>query len=170
MARAAGIGVGTLFNYFATKEILGIALISDSLAIAEQQFLERRRGDESLEEDLFAFIQSGLRRLEEHRPYAAEVLEMTLNPLSRRGRCREADELRDRHWEVVADLMQRHGSAHPPASAQMHLYWSLYLGIIGCWSRDTSEHGSETLALVDQAMRLFAAAVSQSRQLGEVSI
>ena len=170
IASSAGIAVGTLFNYFSTKESLGIALISTELAAGEGDFQENRRGDESLEEELFAFIMAGLRRLDAVRVYAADVLESSLNPLSRPGRCLEADTLRDRHWEVVAGVLTRHGAAQPTAASLMHLYWSLYLGIVGFWSRDASEHQADTLALMDQTTRLFAAAALPRSIKQEVSL
>ena len=37
----------------------------------------------------------------------------------------------------------------------MHLYWTLYLGVLAFWSRDESPNQEETLVILDQSLRLF---------------
>jgi len=166
IARASDIAVGTLFNYFPTKEHLGMALVVEALAFGEQDFLERRRGNESLAEDLFAFIMSGLRRMEDDRPYAAEVLETFLNPLSHSGRSVEAEEFRLCQMMELKKIFAFH-EVDEPSPTLMHLYWSIYLAIVRLWSGDASEHLTETLALTDQATRLFADAVRAHSKVQE---
>src|SRR5688572_4819882 len=60
LARAAGIGVGTLFNYFPTKEAVAHCLLSEAYALAARKFesdLARDAAEPlSLEEELFAHI------------------------------------------------------------------------------------------------------------------
>lgn len=162
IASGAGIAIGTLFNYFPTKEALGISLIADALQAAESEFRGRRHGAESLEEDLFSFILCELRRLENLRAFAAEVIEIAFSPTPRSGRCVEAEILRNRHLEVLFEVFAVHQIDQPVSATRLHLYWSLYLGIIGFWSNDNSENQCETLALVDQATRLFAASLVTS--------
>src|SRR6266851_4288618 len=67
IAAAAGIATGTLFNYFQCKEAIAAALISEALTKAQQAFERRPRDEESLEEDLFSFIWTGLKRLRGYR-------------------------------------------------------------------------------------------------------
>src|SRR5262245_49877076 len=66
-AAASGVANGTLFNYFPSKESLLIAILAELLAQAETDYFKKRRGKESLDEDLFLFIQCGLRRMNPHR-------------------------------------------------------------------------------------------------------
>lgn len=159
IAAGAGIAVGTLFNYFPTKEALGIALIDDALVAAESEFRERCRGTEGLEDELFSYILCELRHLEKLRPFAGEVIKVSFGSRPRLGRCADAEILRDRHLAVLYEIFDRHQIVKPTSATLLHLYWSLYLGIIGFWSRDISENQCETLALVDQSTRLFAAAL-----------
>src|SRR5947209_19420946 len=60
VAAAAGIASGTLFNYFATKDAIIACLAGDAVADASA---EADAGGETLEEDLFAVIALGLRKL-----------------------------------------------------------------------------------------------------------
>ena len=50
-----GIATGTLFNYFATKEALALALAAEALAGARDDYEHKRAGEESLEEGLFGW-------------------------------------------------------------------------------------------------------------------
>src|SRR5262245_30706280 len=63
VAALAGIGHGTLFNYFASREAMGLALCDVFLARAATDAARRRAPDASLTEDLFAHASACLRRL-----------------------------------------------------------------------------------------------------------
>src|SRR5437870_12978141 len=74
IARAAGIAVGTLFNYFATKEAVVTCLVNQAVWKAQPEF--ERRAEEaapsdelSLEEELFAHVAAGLRKLKPFRKH-----------------------------------------------------------------------------------------------------
>ena len=41
----------------------------------------------------------------------------------------------------------------------LHLYWTLYLGVLAFWSRDESENQEDTLLVLDRSMHLFAQTV-----------
>ena len=162
VAAAAGIATGTLFNYFPSKEALAMSLLSEALETAPKDHLARRRGDESLEEDLFGHIAVGLRRLAPFRSFAADVLDATMTPLAivRDGEPEAAERFRARHLECVGELLADHG-VHTLSNVAMHLYWTLYLGVLAFWSRDGSPKQEETLALLDQSLRLFVRALKE---------
>src|SRR5688500_3785820 len=67
IARAAGIAVGTLFNYFPTKEAIVAGLIQDSQARTELRLAIDEH--ETLEEALFANAAASLRLLKPYRKY-----------------------------------------------------------------------------------------------------
>src|SRR5687768_16250058 len=95
IASAAEIAVGTLFNYFPTKESIVQFLVTDACARAADEFrvgVSRAPSPEStsdlvqadeplsLEEDLFAHAAGILRKLKPYRKYLPAVLETTLSP------------------------------------------------------------------------------------------
>ena len=163
LASAAGVATGTLFNYFPSKEALALALIAEAVE-AGQAVWARRRGC-TLEEDLFGLIVAGLRRLAPFQGFAADVLDATITPLAAADRASPdaAERFRTRHLELVADLLAEHGVASPPSFVTMHLYWTLYLGVLAFWSGDSSPKQEETLALLDQSLRLFVGALKESK-------
>src|SRR5687767_6381313 len=89
IALAAGIGVGTLFNYFPTKESIAGVLIGDAYKQAAEavQAQLSRDVDESisLEEALFAHVAAVLRKLRPFRRYLTAVLDTELSPLNSDG-------------------------------------------------------------------------------------
>lgn len=156
LARRARVAAGTVFNYFASKEALAAAVLARSLDDAWAERDRERRAQESAEEALFALVATELRHLAPHRAWVAELVEGGLSPLRR-----DADEgvalLRVAHLERVEDALRRAG-LRPPDEVALHLYWTLYLGVLSFWSHDASEHQSATLALLDRSIQLYCRA------------
>src|SRR5438552_8580177 len=113
IARQAEIAVGTLFNYFTSKEAIILALAADALAAATDDFAESKRLDASLQENLFLFIAAGLRRLKRHRSYLGPVIQAALSPLVAADRVHEVHALREDHLRRVNEILVAHGIAEP---------------------------------------------------------
>ena len=85
IADAAGIATGTLFNYFPTKEAADLAsLAAEAIAGVDRDFEER--AGECLEEELFAFVAAGLRKLKPLRKHLPALLETGAEPPGRYAR------------------------------------------------------------------------------------
>lgn len=172
IAQAAGIAAGTMFNYFATKEALAMTIVNEALDEAAAELEGRLRRDEALDEVLFAHVAVGLRHLTPYRHYVGEVLETALSPFAREAICEQAQQLRVSHLETVQELIASHGSpiTRVPSLVTMHLYWSLYLGVLAFWATDESPHQEDTLVILDQSMRLFVGSLSsESKSTSEVT-
>ena len=163
VATAAGIATGTLFNYFTSKESLGMTLVAEALEGAQADFAAKRRGDESLEEDLFAHVMAGLHRLLPHRAWVGAVLETACTPLGTSPACVEGAAVQEAHLTQVSDLIASHRGGATPSFVSLHLYWTLYLGLLSFWSRDETsrpgQHGEQALVLIDRSLRLFVASL-----------
>ena len=153
IAKAAGIAVGTLFNYFPSKEAIASGFLHDALTRGGSDYDRRRRGDESLEEDLFLYIISGLRQLKPHRKLVPILLETALSPVA----VNEAQQLQASQLEKIERLLHTH-TAVEPTTITLHLYWTLYTGVLSFWANDSSRNQEDTLALLDQALKMFVAA------------
>jgi AcrR family transcriptional regulator len=160
LAREAGIAAGTLFNYFPTKEAVALSLASQALAEARDDYEKKRHGEEDLEEDLFAFIAAGLRALKPLRGCLRPVVEQALSPLAASSAAGEGEALRTGHLETVGAILARHGQPEP-SFVTLHLYWTLFTGVLAFWLDDGSPHQEDTLAVLDQALKMFV------RSLGE---
>jgi AcrR family transcriptional regulator len=157
LAGEAGIAAGTLFNYFATKEAVAITLAAEALHLARDAFHESRRG-ESVEEDLFALVATSLRHLEPLRGYLRPVLEGPLSPLAGTAAAPEGESIRVEHLETVGAILCRHGQGEL-SFVTAHLYWALFSGVLAFWVEDGSPHQEDTLAVLDQAVKMFVRAL-----------
>lgn len=165
LAENAGIAIGTLFNYFASKETLGMTLVAEALDAANADFERQRRGDEALEELLFAYVAAGLRRLAPYRLAVGSIVESGLSPFTVENSS-EGQRVRAEHLEAVAELIAGDRRAASASFVTMHLYWTLYLGVLAFWSCDGSSNQEDTLVVLDQSMRLFVGALSPESQNG----
>jgi AcrR family transcriptional regulator len=155
LARAAGIATGTLFNYFPTKEAVAMTLVAESLSEAQNDFVKRRPPGTALEEQLFTLIAVSLRRLQGCRNFLQPVLETALSPVARAAASPEGEAIRLEHLELVQQLITAQQPAHNLTPLTMHLYWTLYTGILSFWVNDPSPKQEDTLALIDQSLKMF---------------
>jgi AcrR family transcriptional regulator len=154
IAEKAEIGVGTLFNYFPTKEAIVATLAAEAVEATLKGFgFDETEGD-SLEEELFAFIAAGLRKLKPFRKQLPVVLETALSPLAAGGNG-EVQTLRVLHLETASQIIRRrNGGELSPVALQV--YWSLYTGLLLFWANDRSPRQEDTLALLDHSMEMFS--------------
>src|SRR5262245_37325357 len=139
IAAAAGIAVGTLFNYFPTKETIVENLVGDAYASAAKKYSDAMAPTEpqTLEEDLFAHVAAILRKLKPYRKYLPAVLETTLSPLAT-VRDGDSTSLRQLHLEAVVQIVTRHGRHEALSTVALHTYWTLFTGVLAFWSSDAS--------------------------------
>lgn len=154
IAAAAEIATGTLFNYFETKEAIVAAFAEEKLTSARAAFSEAN-SDGELDEALFALVAAELRHLKPLRKFMAPLLETSLSPLST-ARSPANDSLRVDHLEIVSELARQSGHAELSPLA-LHMYWTLYTGVLIFWSSDKSPKQEDTLALLDQSLSMFVA-------------
>lgn len=160
IALASGLAVGTLFNYFPSKETLAMTMVTEALGQGEEDFLRRRTEKEDLAEEIFLFIASGLRRLRPLRPFLGPVLERSLSPFPRKNICPRGEATRLKHLTAVQRIISRHGFRDAPDFVAMTMYWSLYLGMLAFWTNDESPNQEATQALIDYSIRMFVQVIS----------
>lgn len=160
ISAACGMAKGTLFNYFKSKETLAMTIVANAMEEGQVLYGKRRSGEEGFAEDLFLFIASELRTLKPFRSYIGPVLESGMSVFSKKFPCEAGTNARKNHLQQIANILETHGYTTPDDSITVTLYWSLYLGILAHWSRDTSFNQAETLTLVDYSMQVFTNTVS----------
>lgn len=163
IAVAAGIATGTLFNYFQTKEAIIACLASEAGSAALLQFQVSPQESESLEEDLFSLLATGLRKLKSLRKHLPSLLETSLSPLSSDA---EGDDVsfRVEHLAAVEAVARARGFGEI-SSVALQLYWTLYTGILLFWANDKSPKQEDTLALVDHSLTMFVGWLRDQTQL-----
>jgi AcrR family transcriptional regulator len=167
IAVAAEVATGTLFNYFQSKETIVAVLVAEAFAKAEQDFEGERDGGESLEEDLYSFIYSGLKRVRKFRTALAAAAETIFSPLARSSRDSAGESIRVHHLEQVEQIVSAHGIPGPLPAVTVQLYWTLYLGVFAYWAADRSPHQEDTLALLDHSLKLFVGSLNAPKGEGK---
>ncbi|WP_028585267.1 TetR/AcrR family transcriptional regulator [Desulfogranum mediterraneum] len=162
ISTACKMAKGTLFNYFPSKETLAMTMVAEAMEEGRERYLERRAGEESLVEELFLLVASELRALRPYRLYIGPVLESGMSVFAKEACCPAGEQARRAHLETVAAILAAHHYELVPESIAVTLYWSLYLGILAHWSKDTSSHQQATLSLLDYSMKVFAVTISGS--------
>jgi AcrR family transcriptional regulator len=160
IAEAVKLAVGTLFNYFPSKETLAMTMVTEALRQGTADYRRRRNGSEDLTEELYLFVAAGLRRLRPLRPFIGPVLERSMSPFPRKTNCPEGEAARLEHLAVVQEIIGRHGFSQPSDQVVLTLYWSLYLGILACWTNDLSPNQEASQALIDYSLHLFVQMIS----------
>ena len=161
IARQAQIANGTLFNYFPHKEAIVLQLACDALERTEAAFRKRRREGADLVEDLFLHVSTGLRQMAAFRTFVGSALETHLGPATDDAVCEQATAIRLQHIETVSRLISEHGRDEPLTALQLQMYWLLFSGVLAFWAKDSSRKQEDTLALLDQSMRMFVAWLSE---------
>jgi AcrR family transcriptional regulator len=149
IAQASQIAVGTLFNYFPTKESIVECLVSEAWALA----LEGPNDSLTLVEVLFSQAAGILRKLRPYRKYLPAVLETTLSPLAVRDGPQPGRSLGAAHLEAVSEIAAAH--RHQLSSVALQLYWTLLTGVLTFWAGDRSPRQEDTLALLDESLAMF---------------
>ena len=155
MASAVGIAAGTIFNYFPSKEAIVLQLVCDALEAAEATFTRRVRPESTLEEDLFLYVSTGLRQLKPMRGFVGPAFETHLGPACGGDANELGDHIRTSHVEMVSSLLSKHGHNEPPTAVHLQMYWLLYTGVLAFWAKDKSRKQEDTLALLDQSIKMF---------------
>jgi AcrR family transcriptional regulator len=173
IAQAAGIALGTTYNYFPTKEHLALYFFEQAL----ERVLLRHRGEvpaaASLEEQIFQLIAL---ELEEIAPYHeflnVLVVEATLpgSPLHPFGL--DVQTLKSRHLDYVAGLLREaRDRGELPAlgfeGMMLSAFWVFHLGMIIFWLNDESQNKEDTWMLLDKSLRFILGALRQGGRLAE---
>ena len=91
------------------------------------------------------------------RAFIGPALETHLGPAIADDACEQSAAIRLSHIEVVGRLLTEHGFTEPPNSVQFQMYWLLYTGVLAFWTKDASVKQEDTLALLDESMKMFVA-------------
>jgi AcrR family transcriptional regulator len=151
ISRDSGIAAGTLFNYFPSKEAIVGCLAQEALAKADEEF--NRNGDEaaSLDEALFAYVATGLRKLRPVRKFIGPALDTVFSPAA----SHYGESMRTTHLETVGRLVAENGLSDALSAHALQLYWTLYAGVVAFWTQDRSPKQEDTLALLDESIEMF---------------
>lgn len=163
IAQAAGMAAGTVFNYFASKEELAVALAQETAAKAERDFGKKRRPKAGLAEDLFLQAATQLRAWKPLRAFFQPVIDTALASALAVDGFEASRELRTRQLACVAQVLREHGVDPERGLMTVPIYWALYVGVLSFWTNDKSAKQENTLAMLDQAVSMYVAWIESGK-------
>jgi AcrR family transcriptional regulator len=159
IAKRAGVGDATIYNYFPSKEklIYGYCEEVQRKVMAELRAIEQFH-EYTLGEQLQQLIEVELQIWLPAREFLQQIFRHTLSsPMSAYEQLAAA---RDLNMRMVVDLLDAAIEAEeipeqPYRELLPRLFWDYQSGIIAYWLRDDSEGFAHTTELVDRSMEVL---------------
>jgi AcrR family transcriptional regulator len=161
ISKRAGIGEGTLFNYFKTKEDLALYFFQKETEDLIRWFrAEKRLQKAPLPEKLFAIIHRQLEYIAPYEDFIGAVFYRSLQPTSTLSPLSiESQELRLKYLRFIRDVLAEAKEKEAialPGDLGAYAVGLFYLGIVTYWLHDRSRGKQRTLALLDRALNFAA--------------
>lgn len=161
IAKAAGIGDATIYNYFPTKEAIVHSYYEDALA----QSIGRMRlipdfHEYELREQLQAFFETLLDQFLPDREFVADTFGAVTFALS--ADYQYVRPIRARFFRAVADMFEAAAEAGEiPEQSFLELtcqcFWDYFIGLVHYWLRDRSDQFRNTTILIDKSLDMASA-------------
>lgn len=163
IARQAGVGDATIYNYFPTKESLLFAYYEERILEATETVRARKGyGEYRLQERVQTLFEELLERMLPDR----EFVQVTAKPVffsmaPNHGELKPAQEPFFEYVGEAIDIAVHSGEIEEQVFRDMivRLYWDHFLGIVFYWLGDRSEMFADTSILADKTLGLGAAAL-----------
>ncbi len=160
IARKAGLGDATIYNYFPTKEEIVYAYFEEQL----DESVERLKAiadfnEYSLQEQLQTFFETQLELFLPDR----EFVDISFKGItfSLTHDYRNLKSIQKRFFRIISDMFEaavQVGEIPDPVFLELiyHFFWDFYVGLIFYWLRDRSGQFQDTSILLDKSLNLAA--------------
>ena len=160
IARHAGVGDATIYNYFPSKE----KLLYGYCEHVQQQVMESLKQIEdfheySLQEQLQQFAETQLQTWLPTREFLQEVFKLTYySPVAGSAHLNKTRKL---FTQMITDMLEAAIEAkeipeQPYQELLPRLYWDYMTGVLAYWLKDDSEDFANTTQLLDKSMEIIA--------------
>ena len=158
IARKAGLGDATIYNYFPTKEAIVYAYYEEQL---DESVIRLRVipdfNEYSLQEQLQAFFETQLELFLPDR----EFVDISFRDItfSLTHDYRNLKSIRKRFFNILSDMFEAAvevGEIPDLVFLELtyHFFWDYYVGLIFYWLRDRSDQFQDTTILLDKSLDL----------------
>lgn len=158
IAKGAGLGEATIYNYFPTKEAILFAYYEVQL----QDCTERLKSIEgfnkfSLQEQLQTLLETNLELFLADREFVQETFKTIFFSLFHQYKQLQA--IRSLFFRIITEMFEAAEEAGeiPEQAFQEILFqfiWDYYIGVIIYWLNDSSDQFSDTSVLIDKSLNL----------------
>lgn len=173
IARAAGIGKGTIYGYFRAKEEIFLAFCEDEIDYAFAALAEKNDSEATVLEQLLTLFTSQFHFVTRNQEFGRLLMrEMAFPRAAGRAQSRE---LNSRYVLGVGEILERArrrgeiGGRFDPLTAIGHLY-AQYLLILSSWYSGYLQNEAEMVAVLRVLLRQALAGIGSAGELsGEES-
>jgi AcrR family transcriptional regulator len=161
IARKAGFGDATIYNYFPTKEAIVYAYYEAQLDVSVEQLRSIAGFNEfSLQEQLQAFFETQLELFLPDREFVDVSFRAITFSLTHDYQYLKP--IRKRFFRIISDLFEAAievGEIPEQVFLELtyHFFWDYYVGLIFYWLRDRSKQFQDTTILLDKSLDLAVA-------------
>lgn len=171
VAEAAGIALGTTYNYFPTKDHIALYFFEEALSRVLARHRRETPREASLEERVFSLVALELEEIEPYREFLDVLIAQAAvpgSPLHPFGL--DAQRLKSRFLDRVAEMLRDaldRGELPPLGyeSLMLPAFWAFHLGVLFFWLNDESPHKEDTWVLLDKSLRFVLGALRQGGSL-----
>ncbi len=163
IAKHAGMGDATIYNYFSTKESILYAYYEERIkdTIKHLKLIDKFN-EYTFQEQLQTFFETELDLFLQDREFVQKTFKTVFFALSSNfSRLRP---IRNRFMDVINDIFDaavQAGEIQEQLFQEMtyQLFWEYYIAIVLYWLHDTSDQFSETSVLIDKSLDLTCAVI-----------
>lgn len=160
IAKRAGIGEATIYNYFPQKEFLVSGYLDWTLSTAiDRTKTEISRSEMSLSDAIHILLESHIEVLSEGKEFFREAVRaLFASPMSLSSS--SLSSIRAKHHDFTEqqmDLAVGRGEFPEPAFKAFltAILWDYHIGVLYYWLNDDSEATLRTTELIDLSLKLF---------------
>lgn len=160
MARKAGLGDATIYNYFPTKESILYAYYEDKFSEAGDSLSGIAGFDEySFQEQLQELFETCLETFLADREFLQETFNLVFYPVTPHKDLQGIKANFMASVDCIFDNAVETGEIEDPMFRELtnHFFWDYFVGVAFYWLKDTSEHFSDTTELINKTMDLACA-------------
>jgi len=163
IARKAGLGDATIYNYFPTKETILYGYYEDKFDRVTRQLKQIKDFNEyTFQEQLQTFFETKLELLLPDREFVEKTFKTTFFALSQHySRIRP---IKEKFTAIIEDIFKAAievGEIPDQVFMELtvQLFWEYYVGIVLYWLKDDSDQFESTTVLIDKSMDLTCASI-----------
>jgi AcrR family transcriptional regulator len=160
IARRAGLGDATIYNYFPTKESILFAYYGDNIRQAAGGLEKLPDYDKySFQERLQAYFEICLESFLKDREFLQKTFKIVFYPITPHQDLKAIREVFIACLQGIFDQAVEDSEIEEPPFRELtyHFFWDYFVGVVFYWLSDSSEDFLDTTELINKTMDLACA-------------